>query len=61
MGGYGFGKNTMPSMKKASKYDHGEGPKEFTHMNKPVASTGKSQHPKQVYLAKSGKAKGTGR
>ena len=53
-----FGRHPYPNMKKASKYDHGEGPKEFTHMNKKVASTGRSQHPKQVTIAKSGHARG---
>lgn len=52
-----FGSKKLPSMHKASKYDHGEGPKEFTHMNKGVASTGKSQHPKQVTI-RGGKVKG---
>jgi hypothetical protein len=53
-----FGRSLYPNIKKASKYDHGEGPKEFTHMNKSVASTGKSQHPKQVTIAKNGRARG---
>jgi len=56
-----FGTSKLPNIKKVSKYDHGEGPKEFTHMNKPVASTGRSQHPKQVTLKKSGKASHGGR
>jgi carbonic anhydrase len=56
-----FGTHKLPSMKRASKYDHGAGPKEFTHMNKAVAGTGKSQSPKQVKIARSGRPTGTGR
>jgi hypothetical protein len=53
-----FGKEAYPSMSKVSKWDHGRGPKEFTHENKSVASTGKSQHPKQAYIKKSGRKGG---
>lgn len=54
-----FGTKKMPSMKKASKYDHGPGPKAFTHMNKAVAGTGKSQSPKQTRISRGG-VHGTG-
>lgn len=61
MSGKTFGKSVYPNMKRASKYDHGAGPKEFTHMNKTVAGTGSSQHPKQVKLSKGGRASGMNR
>ncbi len=57
----GFGKNTMPNIKRMSKYDHGAGPKEFTHMNSPVAGTGRSQKPHQVTVDQYGRARNTGR
>lgn len=53
-----FGAEKYPVMHKASKWDHGEGPKGFTHMGKKVAGTGPSQHPKQSKIARSGKKTG---
>lgn len=50
----------QPTIQRASKYDHGQGPKEYTHMNKTTAKTGPSQSPKQVHLSKRGIAKNTG-
>jgi hypothetical protein len=58
-GEYRHGSGVMPALHKASKYDHGTGPKEYTHMGKSVAGTGKSQNPRQTYLSKRGTGAGT--
>jgi hypothetical protein len=57
-GEFRHGAGVLPSMSRASKYDHGHGPKEFTKMNKSVAKTGRSQNPKQVYIGKNGIGRG---
>ena len=58
-GEYRHGSGVMPTIYKASKYDHGTGPKEYTHMGKKVAGSGSSQSPKQTYLSKRGTGSGT--
>lgn len=55
-GMFRHGLGVRPTITRASKYDHGQGPKEFTHMDKGVAKTGKSQSPKQTVLGKNGVA-----
>lgn len=59
MGQFRHGKGVMPEIHRASKYDHGTGPKEYTHMGKKVAGSGSSQSPKQTYLSKRGTGSGT--
>jgi hypothetical protein len=44
----------MPEIKKAAKYDHGNGPEDFTHMHKSFGKGGPSQNNKQVYISKRG-------
>ncbi len=58
-GMFRHGLGVQPDIKRVSKYDHGQGPKEYTHMSKSTAKTGKSQNPKQVYLSKKGLASNT--
>src|ERR1700693_3407921 len=53
-----FGRFPKPMISKVSKYDHGEGPKDFTHMGKSVAKSGHSQHPKQAYIKHNGRKGG---
>lgn len=59
MGQFRHGKGCRPTIQRASKYDHGQGPKEYTHMGKSVAKSGSSQAPKQTYLSKKGTGSGT--
>jgi hypothetical protein len=47
-----------PSMSMASKYDHGHGPKEYSHFGKSTAKSGKSQSPKQTYIGLNGTKRG---
>ena len=48
-----------PAMHKVAKYDHGQGPKDYTSMGRKVAKTGTSQSPKQTYLSTKGTGAGT--
>jgi hypothetical protein len=58
-GEFRHGAGVRPDLKRVAKYDHGQGPKEYTHMGKGVAKSGKSQSPKQVYLSPKGLASNT--
>jgi hypothetical protein len=55
---HSFGRGPLPEMHKASKFDHGQGPEDFAHMDLSVARTGMSQHPKQTVLNPGVKGRG---